>query len=70
MRLPGSCHILLIYLGELPGVASGFAALTSPYRAKVGLPAVGQKAFIRSRQIVAAYAGLFHGWGATVPVPG
>ena len=55
------------YLGELPEVVSGKADITSLYSAKFGLPAVGQKVYIRSKQMVSGYEDLPHQWSGIVP---
>jgi hypothetical protein len=55
------------YLGELPEVQSGKSNITSLYAAKFGLPAVGQKVFIRSKQMDSGYEDLPHQWSGIVP---
>ena len=55
------------YLGELPEVVSGKADITSLYSAKFGVPAVGQKVHIRSKQMASGYEDLPHQWSGIVP---
>jgi hypothetical protein len=55
------------YLGELPEIQSGKANITSLFAAKFGLPAVGQKVFVRSKQMDSGYEDLPHQWSGIVP---
>ena len=55
------------YILYLPEVQNGKANITALYAAKFGAPAVGQKVFIRSKQMESGYEDLPHQWSGTVP---
>ncbi len=55
------------YLGELPEVQTGKSDITALYASKFGAPAVGQKVFIRSKQMESGYEDLPHQWSGIVP---
>lgn len=50
-RRPGSWR----YLGELPEVVSGKSDITTLYSGKFGMPAVGQRVFIKSVQMASGW---------------
>jgi len=58
------------YLGVLPAVVGGRADITALYTAKFGVPAAGQKVFVRSKQVLDGYNDQPHQWSGIVPAAG
>ena len=48
-------------------MVGGKADITALYTAKFGAPAVGQKVFVRSKQVLDGYDDLLHQWSGIVP---
>lgn len=55
------------FLGELPEVVTGKADITSLYAAKFGTPAVGQRIFVRSQQMLDGWKDVPKMFHALVP---
>ena len=57
----------LNYLGELLEVSGGYAVITTLYTAKYGVPAVGQRIFISSQQMLDGWKDVAKAFTGFVP---